>query len=230
MSEPKRHAGLAAAALVESGMTLGLGTGSTVAFFLEALAQRIRQEGLEVRGVPTSLDTEQKARKLGIVLVGLEAIEAIDLTVDGADEIDPEFDMIKGGGGALLREKVIASISRHMAVVVDPAKRVERLGSSFHLPVEVVPFALPVVERTYRDLGAEVRLRSRDGAPYRTDNGNAILDGVFPGGIDDKRALEARLQSQPGVVETGLFLGLAHTLIVGRPQGGAEVIARGGAA
>ncbi len=224
MTDPKRSAGIAAAALVRSGMSLGLGTGSTVAHFLDALAERIRAEGLDVRGVPTSLDTEGRARELGIPLVGLDGVEALDLTVDGADEIDPEFDMIKGGGGALLREKVVASITRHMVVVVDSSKRVERLGSSFHLPVEVVPFALPVVERVYRGLGAEVRRRQRDGAPYRTDNGNAILDGVFPGGIADKHALESALRAQPGVVETGLFLGLARTLIVGRPQGGVETV------
>ena len=138
---PKQIAGFAAADLIEDGTVVGLGTGSTVWFTLVRLAERIAQEGLRVQGVPTSEDTHAKATELGIPLTTLEEVEAIDLTIDGADEIDASFRMIKGGGGALLREKVVASISRREAIVVGPTKVVDRLGTTFKLPVEVVPFA-----------------------------------------------------------------------------------------
>lgn len=221
--DPKEVAGRRAAELVRSGMVLGLGTGSTVHFTLVRLAERIREEGLDVRGVPTSVDTERKARELGIPLVGLDDVEALDLTVDGADEIDGRFDMIKGGGGALLREKVVASISRREAIVVGPGKVVERLGRAFPLPVEVVPFARPVVERALRRLGCEPELRVRDGAVVRTDNHNEVLDCRFPDGIADAPELERRLAGLPGVVESGLFVGLAHVLIVADAAGGCDV-------
>jgi len=221
---PKKVAGRRAAELVEDGMTLGLGTGSTVLFFLQRVAERIREEGLELRGVPTSVDTETKSRELGIPLATLEEVEALDLTVDGADEIDGNFDMIKGGGGALLREKVVASISRREAIVVGPDKVVERLGTGFLLPVEVVPFARPVVHRALRALGAEPSLRvGESGADYRTDNGMEILDCRFPEGIADAAALERAILALPGVVECGLFVGLAHVLVVGHPDGAVEV-------
>ena len=223
-TNPKRVAGRRAAELVADGMTLGLGTGSTVFFFLERLAERIRDEGLTLRGVPTSLDTERKAREMGIPLVGLDQVEGLDLTVDGADEIDGRFDMIKGGGGALLREKVVASITRREVVVVGPEKLVERLGTTFELPVEVVPFALPVVARRLAALGCEPRLRApRDGGDYRTDNGNAVLDCRFPEGIRDAPATELAILTVPGVVECGLFIGLAHVLVIGHADGRAEV-------
>ena len=220
----KRVAGRRAAELVEDGTTLGLGTGSTALFFLERLAERIRDEGLEVRGVPTSVDTGSRAREMGIPLVDLAEVEAIDLTVDGADEIDGDFDMIKGGGGALLREKVVASISRRMAIVVGPDKVVERLGLGFLLPVEVVPFARPVVYRALEELGCQPSLRVRpEGGDYRTDNGNEILDCRFHEGIEDAAATEQRILALPGVVECGLFVGLAHVLVIGHPDGRAEV-------
>ncbi|MEO0652728.1 MAG: ribose-5-phosphate isomerase RpiA [Planctomycetota bacterium] len=225
MSTPKQAAGRHAATLVETGTTLGLGTGSTVRFFLEGLADRIRAEGLEVRGVPTSVATEDLCRELGVPLVGLEEVEALDLTVDGADEIDGSFRMIKGGGGALLREKVVASISRRVAIVVDPGKVVERLGSTFDLPVEVVPFAVPVVERAIRRLGGAPSLRG--GPQFRTDNGNAILDVAFAGGgIDDPEELEQQLAATPGVVESGLFIGLADLRVVGAEDGSVETLER----
>src|SRR5258706_3100172 len=145
--DPKEQAGRRAADLVEDGMALGLGTGSTVHFALLRLAERIRSDGLRVRGVPTSLDTERKAREWGIPLVELGAVEALDLALDGADEIDPQFRMIKGGGGALLREKVVASLARRVVIVVGENKAVARLGTTFALPVEGVPFALPSVAR-----------------------------------------------------------------------------------
>jgi len=223
----KEAAGRAAAEHVRDGMVVGLGTGSTVLFTLERLGERVRDERLAVRGVPTSLDTEKKARALGIPLVPLDALSAIDLTIDGADEIDGRFDMIKGGGGALLREKVVASLSRRELIVVDRSKVVERLGVRFALPVEVVPFARPVIARRIAALGAEPVLRAREGRAVLTDNGNEILDCRFAGGIGDARALERALDELPGVVESGLFVGLAHALIVGDDDGGTELRERG---
>ncbi|HJP00934.1 MAG TPA: ribose-5-phosphate isomerase RpiA [Planctomycetota bacterium] len=220
LANPKEVAGRQAAQLVESGMTVGLGTGSTVAFTLLGLAERIEQEGLEMRGVPTSIDTETRSRELGIPLTTLEDVERLDLTIDGADEIDGDFQMIKGGGGALLREKVVASISERVAIVVGREKVVERLGLSFLLPVEVVPFALPTVSRELRRLGCEPVLRL-DGpsAPFCTDNGNRILDCRFAEGIADAPALERELARLPGVVESGLFIDLAHTALIGDDDG-----------
>lgn len=221
---PKQIAGFAAADLIEDGTVVGLGTGSTVWFTLVRLAERIAQEGLRVQGVPTSEDTHAKATELGIPLTTLEEVEAIDLTIDGADEIDGSFRMIKGGGGALLREKVVASISRREAIVVGPTKVVERLGTTFKLPVEVVPFARAVVTRAAVALGAEPHLRTTpEGAPYRTDNGNEILDCHFPEGIEDPEALELALDAVPGVVESGLFLGLAQVCVIGHPDGRCEI-------
>ena len=223
-TNPKRIAGRKAAELVEDGMTLGLGTGSTVFFFLERLAERIAEEGLSVRGVPTSLDTEGKARDMGIRLASLAEVERIDLTVDGADESDGRFDMITGGGGALLREKVVASITDREVIVVGPDKLVERLGTTFKLPVEVTPFARPVVARKLAALGCEPQLRTTGGGgDYRTDNDNEVLDCHFPEGIADAPALETRILAIPGVVECGLFIGLAHVMVIGHPDGRAEV-------
>lgn len=227
MSQAKRAAGRRAAEMIEDGTRVGLGTGSTVHFTLLRLAERIREEGLAVRGVPTSLDTERKARELGIPLVTLEEVDALDLTVDGADEIDPAFQMIKGGGGALLREKVVAHATIRQVIVVGRDKRVERLGTTFALPVEVVPFARPLVTREITGLGATPSVRVTDsGAEYRTDNGNAILDCRFPEGIEDPAAMERRLDAIPGVVETGLFIDLAHVCVVGDEEGGCEVLER----
>jgi ribose 5-phosphate isomerase A len=220
---PKSAAGRQAAELVRDGMNLGLGTGSTVHFALVALAGRIRSEGLQVRGIPTSLETERKARELGIPLATLAELEALDLTIDGADEIDPAFDMIKGGGGALLREKVVASISARVVIVVGPNKLVQRLGTTFALPIEVAPFALEVVKRRVVALGCDPRVRQANGRTFTTDNGNAILDCRFAHGIADPKRLALELDSLPGVVESGLFIGLAHTLVIGHDDGHTEL-------
>ena len=220
MSRAKEAAGRAAAEHVRDGMIVGLGTGSTVHFALERLAERLRHERLALRGVPTSRDTEEQARALGIPLVSLDDVTAIDVTIDGADEIDAAYDMIKGGGGALLREKVVAALTRREVIVVDRSKVVERLGVRFALPVEVVPFARPAVARRITALGATCTLRR--GAAQETlltDNGNEILDCRFSGGIADARALERTLDAIPGVVESGLFIGLAHALVIGDENG-----------
>jgi ribose 5-phosphate isomerase A len=224
MSASKEAAGRHAADLVEEGMTVGLGTGSTVHYTLLRLGERIRDDGLTMRGVPTSIDTERKAHELGIPLVGLEEVARLDLTIDGADEIDGAFQMIKGGGGALLREKVVAAVSEREAIVVGRDKLVERLGREFLLPVEVVPFARAAVTRAVEALGARPVVRMSDQhAVYRTDNGNEILDCDFPDGIADPAGLERTLDAIPGIVETGLFIGLAHLLLIGNDDGTVEV-------
>ncbi|MEL6904440.1 MAG: ribose-5-phosphate isomerase RpiA [Planctomycetota bacterium] len=228
-SPEKRAAGRRAADYVESGQRVGLGTGSTVFFTLERLAERIHEDGLEMVGVPTSVDTEKKATELGIPLSTLDEIEALDVTIDGADEIDGAFQMIKGGGGALLREKVVASASSAMIAVVGANKVVDRLGTTFDLPVEVVPFARAAVARRIRALGGVPGLRGGPETPYRTDNGNEILDVHFARGIDDAARLELDLDAIPGVVESGLFIGLCQRVVIGDPSGEAEVRERDGA-
>jgi ribose 5-phosphate isomerase A len=220
---PKEVAGRRAAELVEDGMTVGLGTGSTVQFTLVALGERIAAENLAVRGVPTSIDTEKKARELGVPLVSLDEVEHIDLTIDGADEIDGDFNMVKGGGGALLREKVVAAISKREAIVVGGDKIVKRLGTTFPLPVEAVPFAVGPVKRALVRLGCAPRLRERGGKPYVTDNGNHILDCTFKQGIADAPALERAIAMIPGAVASGLFIGLAHLLVIGSDDGSCDM-------
>jgi ribose 5-phosphate isomerase A len=227
LSRAKEAAGRRAAQYVQEGMTVGLGTGSTVHFTLLALAERVQRAGLHLKGVPTSLDTEAKSRELGIPLVSLAEVRSIDVTIDGADEIDPSFQMIKGGGGALLREKVVATLTRCEVIVVDTRKVVERLGLSFLLPVEIVPFARSTAERALRMLGATPTLRRRGGVPFVTDNGNELLDCQFPEGISDPAGLERRLAVIPGVVESGLFVDLAHVLVIGHEDGRTEVRERG---
>lgn len=224
--DPKEIAGRRAARFVESGMVVGLGTGSTVRFTLLELAERVRTEGLRFRGVPTSTDTERKAREWGLELATLDEVAALDVAIDGADEVEPAFHMTKGGGGALLREKVVASIARRVVIVVGREKLVPRLGATFPLPIEVVPFARATVERVLVKLGARVVLRAQPqggAAPYVTDNGNWILDARFESGIADPKALENTLAHVPGIVESGLFIDLAHTLVIGASDGSCEL-------
>ena len=214
MSEGKRAAGQAAAELVEPGMALGLGTGSTVAHFLDALADR----DVDVAGVPTSEATAGRCRELGIRLLGLESVDRLDLVVDGADELTEDLALTKGGGGALLREKVVASMGERFVVIATPDKVVGRLGASFPLPIEVVDFAVPEVTRRVHALGAsEVTVRGNGG--YRTDNGNAILDVVFADGIEDVDMLDVTLALVPGVAEHGLFIDLATEALLGSSEG-----------
>lgn len=214
MSELDREKQLAAEAtveLIEDGMTVGLGTGSTAAFAVRKLGQRV-QGGLSIRALPTSRQTESLARELGIPLVGFEEVTVLDLTLDGADEIDPALNLTKGGGGALFREKIVAAASRRLVIFADHTKRVEMLGR-FPLPIEVIPFGWQVVAEKVRALGAGVTLREREGAPFLTDNQGYILDCTF-GQIAHPPALERQLKAITGVTETGLFIAMAEAAYV----------------
>ncbi len=207
----KRESAASAVDQVESGMTLGLGTGSTVQHFLELLAIELEADRLrDIVGVPTSLRTEQSCEHLGISLTTLSASPSLDLAVDGADEVGPGLNLIKGLGGALLREKMVAQAATRFAVIADVGKRVGRLGTRSPLPVEVVEFQWKAHLPFLADLGARPELRlNPDREPYRTDNGNLILDCHFEGGMDDPVALDRSLNDRAGIVEHGLFLGLA---------------------
>lgn len=202
-------------------MRLGLGTGSTADQLLDALGEALSTGALEdVAGVPTSERTAERARRAGIPLVSLEDCPELDLAIDGADEFDPDLELIKGLGGALLREKMIAQAARAFLVMVDDSKRVGRLGEKAPLPVEVVPFMVRAHEPFLRALGADpVLRRSGDGAPFRTDNGNLILDCRFAQGIADPAGLERVLQRRAGVVESGLFVGMTTEVHVAGPDG-----------
>lgn len=214
MSSGKQAAGRAAAAMVEDGMRLGLGTGSTVTFFLDALAAR----GLDVAGVPTSEATAAHCRDVGIGLLDLAAVDRLDLAVDGADELTEELVLTKGGGGALLREKVVAGLAERFVVIATPDKVVPSLGTTFPLPVEVVSFAVPVVTRRLHALGA-TSVAARGGGDYRTDNGNPILDATFAEGIEDPEVLDVQLGLVAGVVEHGIFTDMADLAILGATDG-----------
>jgi ribose 5-phosphate isomerase A len=224
ITEAKRRAAREAVDLVESGMVLGLGTGSTAALAVEELARRLGAGRLrDIVGIPTSSATHQQAVLLGVPLGTLEQHPVVDLTIDGADEVDPSGNLIKGLGGALLREKIVATVSRRLVIVVDEGKLVPRLGTKAPLPVEVVVFAAGTHVPAIAALGAVVTMRlGADGAPFRTDEGHHVLDCRFPQGIADPSALQEALRSRPGVVETGLFLGMRPQVIVGRPGGAAE--------
>jgi ribose 5-phosphate isomerase A len=215
---PLWPAAIEAADMVAPGMVVGLGTGRAAAMFVRALARRIG-EGLEVKGVPTSRRTEELASELGIPLVGLEEVDAIDVDVDGADEVDRSLDLIKGHGGALLRERVVASVSKKFVILAGEDKLVSRLGTRVSVPVEVVPFAAPVSKRKLEALGADVRLRrSEDGRPFVSDNGNHFLDARFES-IEDAGVLERRIDALPGVVDSGLFIGMADLVLVQSESG-----------
>lgn len=220
----KENAAAAAMEFVEEGMTLGLGTGSTAKFFVEMLAEEVA-DGLMVRGVPTSEQTRRLAESLGVPLLPVEQVDRIQVTVDGADEIDTQGCLIKGGGAALLREKIVANASDHMVVISDPSKQVERLGA-FPLPVEVTPFGFTITAKKVFDAlcaaGVDkprVDVRRHNGnALLVTDGGNHILD-CHCQRIPDAVALAARLSNVPGVVEHGLFIDMARTVIIGNESG-----------
>ncbi|MFN4089415.1 MAG: ribose-5-phosphate isomerase RpiA [Alphaproteobacteria bacterium] len=209
----KRLAASRAVELVRDGMVVGLGTGSTASEAIRLLGDRVR-DGLKIRGIPTSEVTRKLARECGVPMAGLADVPRVDITIDGADEIDPQMRLIKGGGGALLREKIVASASAMLVIIADATKVVRQLGA-FPLPVEVVPFALPVVRRAVEKLGAKPVLRGGDSTPYVTVDGHFILDCAFKR-IDDPDALAADIGTVPGVVENGLFIGMADMVIIGR--------------
>ncbi len=217
----KRRAAAHALGYVESGMVLGLGTGSTVAHFLDLLGGAIRDGAIaDIVGVPTSIRTGRESRQAGIELVGLADVPKIDLTVDGADEVTPELDLIKGMGGALLREKMVAQASERVVIIADAGKAVDRLGSLCPLPVEVVEWGARAHVRFMESWGAEVAIRKLDDVlPLKSDNGNLILDCRFPDGIPHPAQLDAELHSRAGVVETGLFLSLADVAILAGADG-----------
>lgn len=220
--DQKKAAALAALDYVKPGMKVGLGTGSTANHFIDALGAKVK-DGFEVLAVPTSRQTRDRATKLGIPLTDLEKHPFLDLTVDGADEFDDKFQLIKGGGGALLLEKIVASSSRYMIVVADESKKVGMLGR-FPLPVEVVPFGVKAtawkIERALRICGIEgkMALRVKDGKPFVTDTGNAILD-VAIGKIPEPERLSNLLNITPGVVDHGLFIGICGIILMGTKDG-----------
>jgi ribose 5-phosphate isomerase A len=225
----KRQAAARALEFVQPGMRLGLGTGSTARHFVELLAERVHA-GLNVVGVPTSEATRANAQRLGVPLTTLEETPELDLTVDGADEIAPDLSLIKGGGGALLREKIVASASAQMAVIADESKWVQALGR-FPLPIEVVSFGLTATRRAVEKAaaasgcpGPALLRRGKDGHPFVTDGGHLILDATLER-IDDPRSLAARLAGIPGVVEHGLFIDLAKTAVISGPNG-VRIVAR----
>ncbi|HEX7126825.1 MAG TPA: ribose-5-phosphate isomerase RpiA [Thermodesulfobacteriota bacterium] len=209
--------GAKAAAMVPDGAVVGLGSGRAAEAFLRALAERARS-GLRVHGVATSNATAQLAGRLGVRLVPLPD-EPLALTVDGADEVDPRLDLIKGYGGALVRERIVAAASRQQVILVGEEKLVPALGSRGRLPIEVIPMAVPLVRRRLEALGLLTALRrGADGLDYVTDNGGRILDATI-GPLSDPRGLEQAIRAVPGVVDTGLFLGTADLVLVGGPDG-----------
>ena len=216
----KAEAGIAACAFVSSGMQIGIGTGSTVKYTILELGRRIREEGLEISGIPTSDATEKLSIEQGIPMLDWEDCDHLDLVIDGADEFDPELHLIKGGGGALLREKIVAESSGGMIVVADASKRVDVLGA-FALPIEVNPYGWEQTKRRIESIcPGPVELRGPD---YLTDNGNPILDAHFGPSISDPVQMEADLRAIAGVVEVGLFTNTADVVVLAAP-GGCELI------
>jgi ribose 5-phosphate isomerase A len=220
----KRAAAAKAVAHVESGMRIGLGTGSTARHVVELLADALRKGALrDVVGVPTSRATEAQARELDVPLATLDEVTHLDLTIDGTDEVTPELDLVKGLGGALLWEKIVARASDRLVIVADRSKEVARLGTRAPLPVEVAPFGWRTHIDTIEAHGARPVLRGGSSGAFVTDGGHYILDLHFEDGISDPHALEAGLRARAGVIETGLFLGMADVVLVASPDG---VVAR----
>lgn len=215
----KQLAGNAAAERVQEGMLVGLGTGSTAAYFVYALAQRL-QNGLHIAGaIPSSQATRDLASNLGIPLTNLDTHPEIDLYVDGADEIDPQLHLLKGAGGALVREKIVATAAHSFIVIADITKQVPQLVQRFPIPVEVIPFGMTPARKRLEALGATATIRQLAGRPFISDNNNIILDCTFPNGISDLDALHTAIKNIVGVVETGLFLHIAKEAIIGGPNG-----------
>ncbi|PGM55944.1 ribose-5-phosphate isomerase RpiA [Bacillus sp. AFS053548] len=219
----KQIVGEKAAEFVKDGMVVGLGTGSTVLYTIKKLGQLV-QEGLNIKGIPTSIQTEKLAKEVGIQLVNFSKIEQIDIAIDGADEINPNFELIKGGGGALLREKIIAKAAKTFIVVADPTKMVERLGK-FRLPVEVIPFGMEMTMKHIKAIGLSPELRLNGATPFITDNGNYIFDCSIPNHIQTQ-IIERELNLIPGVVENGLFVGMTDLVITLDKNGNVEILSK----
>ncbi len=218
--EEKKNAAKEASLLVKDGQTIGLGTGSTVNYLIEALSKRKDNEKFSIKAVPTSNSTADYAQRFGIQLTTLFENPELDIGIDGADQVDPNLNLIKGLGGALTREKIVASASRQFVIIIDESKMTEKLGEAQVLPVEVIPFSIPTVTRKLEKLGGKPILRIVKGNndPYVTDNSNQILDVNFCP-ISNPRELETKIKMIPGVVEHGLFIGMANALYVGMPYG-----------
>jgi ribose 5-phosphate isomerase A len=221
---PKQLAAEKAVLFLEDGMTIGLGTGSTAYWAIEKIGEKVNRDGWKIKAIATSVRSEEQARGLGIPILDFSSIKTIDVTIDGADEVDPQLQLIKGGGGALLREKIVATNSNQMIVVADESKWVQKLGR-FPLPVEVVHFGW---ERTFEKLqllGCEPKRRMNGAGPYLTDNGNYIVDCAF-GEISDASALHESINAITGVVDNGLFIRIASKLVLGFNTGETRVISR----
>ena len=224
--ELKKAAGVKAVDFVSAGMLVGLGTGTTAEFAIEELSKRIEDGRLsDISCVPSSERTKNFAETLGLDLVGLGSERKIDVTIDGADEIDSDFNLIKGGGGALLREKVLAQNSKRNIIVANESKLSRRLGNRFPVPIEVLPFALEAEKSYLESLGGEVKLRfAQDGSPFLTDQNNLIVDWSF-GEMESPSYFAERLSQRAGIVEHGLFIGTASDVIIGSPRGLRHLIA-----
>ena len=220
----KQIAAEKAVSFLEDGMTIGLGTGTTAWWAIEKIGEKVKKEGWKIRAIATSVRSEEQARSLGIPIFSFAEIATIDITIDGADEADGDLHLIKGGGGALLREKIVATNSRQMIVVADESKKVKTLGK-FPLPVEVVLFGWERTFEKLRLLGCEPKRRMNPEAPYLTDNGNYIVDCAF-GKIGDPADLHERINAITGVVDNGLFINIASKLVLGLENGEARIISR----
>jgi len=218
--DAKRRVALEAVKQVEDGFVVGLGSGSTAAYVIEEIGRLIRQDGLRVLGVPSSSQAMMLAVRSGVSLTTLDEHPILDLAIDGADQIDKKLNVIKGGGGALTREKIVASAAKQFVVVADETKLVEKLGANCRVPVEVLPFALATATAGIKELGGKPLLRESKGkvGAVVTDNGNYIVDVDF-GPVDDAEELNHRLKLIPGVIETGLFIGMANLVYLGKPDG-----------
>ena len=220
-NQMKQAVALAAVDQIENGMILGLGSGSTAALMIEALAVKIKSgEIKDVVGVTTSFQGEVLASELGIPLKSLSSVSTIDLAIDGADEVDPKFQLIKGGGACHVQEKLVAALAKKFIVVVDSTKLVKKLNLDFKLPVEVLPSAWKQVQKTLQDLGGEgnLRMAQKKAGPIVTDQGNLILDLSFSNGIDQPELLESQINNIPGVLENGLFVNLTDQVLVGKVE------------
>ncbi|KPU57384.1 ribose 5-phosphate isomerase A [Bacillus wiedmannii] len=213
----KLLAGEYAANLVKDGMKVGLGTGSTVYWTIQKLGERVK-EGLSFQAVPTSKETEVLAKQLNISLISLNDVQSLDLTIDGADEIDANLQLIKGGGGALLREKIVATSSKELIIIADESKLVTHLGT-FPVPVEIIPFSWKQTERKIQSLGCQTTLRLKNNETFITDNKNMIIDCIFPHNISNPANLHTQLKMITGVVETGLFVNMTSKAIIGTENG-----------